>query len=271
MPNKPVSSYGCVYLVTNVVNGKVYVGQTIKPIQARWAGHLKKAREGTAWPLLAAIRKYGPDAFTVAELERCAGAVELDAAEARWVAEFRSNTKAKGYNCTSGGGSRHEFTASSKAKMSASHQARWRREGEHELQSARLRKRFQDPKARQVVSFAAVKRWADPAVREKQSIKCKSHWQDAGARAKQSTIKKAQYEDNSELRSKIAEANRRRMMDPEARRRLSEKAKAQWADPELRRQQAERKRKLYEDPVARAQLQEAGRKGLLKRWGADAK
>jgi predicted GIY-YIG superfamily endonuclease len=32
--------YGSIYLITNSVNGKVYVGQTTKTLQQRWAGHV---------------------------------------------------------------------------------------------------------------------------------------------------------------------------------------------------------------------------------------
>ena len=32
----------CIYKITNLVNNKVYIGQTITGINARWKGHLYK-------------------------------------------------------------------------------------------------------------------------------------------------------------------------------------------------------------------------------------
>ncbi|MBK7281451.1 GIY-YIG nuclease family protein [Candidatus Aalborgicola defluviihabitans] len=31
------SGYGCIYLITNKVNGKKYVGQTIQRVSVRWS------------------------------------------------------------------------------------------------------------------------------------------------------------------------------------------------------------------------------------------
>ena len=51
--------FGVVYLITNTVNGKVYVGQTINGLSKRWKGHKNDVRNGSQNPLHRAIRKYG--------------------------------------------------------------------------------------------------------------------------------------------------------------------------------------------------------------------
>jgi len=59
-------SMGCIYLITNNVDGKKYVGQHNKQdIQKRWIQHLYDAGTGCDYVLHKAIRKYGEDAFTI--------------------------------------------------------------------------------------------------------------------------------------------------------------------------------------------------------------
>ena len=38
------SEFGRIYLITNISNGKKYVGQTVKPIAERWLKYCAKAR-----------------------------------------------------------------------------------------------------------------------------------------------------------------------------------------------------------------------------------
>lgn len=91
-----------VYLVTNLVNGKKYVGQT-KLIPKRWGEHLSAARRGVAYPLYRAMRKYGVENFTVECLETVtSGRSDLLAAEVRQIA-FHDCKAPKGYNLTPGG------------------------------------------------------------------------------------------------------------------------------------------------------------------------
>jgi len=65
-----VKSY--VYLITNNVNGKRYVGSTKFPIEERWAGHCYDAqRQGSTMQLHCAIRKHGIEQFKIELLEEC--------------------------------------------------------------------------------------------------------------------------------------------------------------------------------------------------------
>jgi hypothetical protein len=49
-----------VYKITNLANGKIYIGKTTKSLGRRWAVHKYMAKIGKGCPILsAAIRKYG--------------------------------------------------------------------------------------------------------------------------------------------------------------------------------------------------------------------
>jgi group I intron endonuclease len=99
-------SYGRVYIVTNQVNGKQYVGQTTVALTRRWAIHLSSARSlrNSCRALGNAIRKYGPDNFTMVEVDSASSKEELDAKELQWVGRCNSISP-NGYNLTEGGGS----------------------------------------------------------------------------------------------------------------------------------------------------------------------
>ena len=57
---------GCIYLITNKLNKKVYVGQTIKTAEYRWSQHIKcsKYAKYAHYSLYRAFNKYGIENFT---------------------------------------------------------------------------------------------------------------------------------------------------------------------------------------------------------------
>ena len=87
-----------IYKVTNKVNKKVYIGQTIRSIEERWKEHAEK---GGA--LYRAINKYGKENFTVEQIDVACDRNELDEKEKYWIKYYDSTNKKKGYNLTYGG------------------------------------------------------------------------------------------------------------------------------------------------------------------------
>ncbi len=90
-----------IYLITNTVNGKQYVGQTRQSVRERFRWHMA-AYERTTTPLARAVRKYGPESFTVTVLEKCSTIEQLGDAEARWIHEL-GTLAPNGYNVRPGG------------------------------------------------------------------------------------------------------------------------------------------------------------------------
>jgi group I intron endonuclease len=55
-----------IYKITNIINGKVYIGQTSLSIEERWATHCARARGKTSQTHIhRAIRKNGPNNFNI--------------------------------------------------------------------------------------------------------------------------------------------------------------------------------------------------------------
>ena len=107
--------FGVVYLVWNLVNGKKYVGQTIKTVKARFKEHAR-----SKFLLGKAIRKYSKENFRYGVIKSCASKEELDYWEKHFIAVLRCKSPI-GYNCTDGGdgtlGWKH--TQETRAQMSA--------------------------------------------------------------------------------------------------------------------------------------------------------
>lgn len=86
-----------IYLITNTLNNKQYVGKTILGLDARWSSHRASANGGSSYYFHRAIRKYGPDVFDCEVLEEATDDT-LDDRERYWIAELKP-----AYNMTSGG------------------------------------------------------------------------------------------------------------------------------------------------------------------------
>jgi group I intron endonuclease len=97
-PDKP----GIIYLAKNKVNGKLYVGQTVKTLACRRSDHKHTAMRGSEFVFHASIRKYGMDQIEFSVLQRCCGRVCLTEAEKWWIAHLNSMVP-NGYNLTAGG------------------------------------------------------------------------------------------------------------------------------------------------------------------------
>ena len=94
-----------IYKVTNLVDGKIYIGQS-KNIGQRWTKHrcspFNTNSEQYDTPFYRAIRKYGIDNFQFEVIEQCSIDL-LDEREIYWINFYDSTNLNKGYNLTSGG------------------------------------------------------------------------------------------------------------------------------------------------------------------------
>ena len=94
-----------VYLITNEVNGKVYVGKTVKTMWRRWCDHVSAARRGNIKysRLYRAMRKYGSLLFSISVLHVVQSHKELNRLERLEIAKRHAQDPQRGYNLTAGG------------------------------------------------------------------------------------------------------------------------------------------------------------------------
>lgn len=107
--NKKEKRYeGWIYLISNNINNKKYIGQTSQTIKKRFGSHKSDARNGRDCALYRAMRKHGIDNFYVEEIECLYSASKddlckmLDEKEIYWI-DYYNTYKGDGYNETFGG------------------------------------------------------------------------------------------------------------------------------------------------------------------------
>lgn len=92
---------GKVYIIRNRINDKVYVGQTTRTIQARFAEHMNPKNQSHGDKFHNAIFQHGAENFYIELLQDNIPEDLLDDAERYWIAEF--NSFYNGYNTLPGG------------------------------------------------------------------------------------------------------------------------------------------------------------------------
>jgi group I intron endonuclease len=203
------SNYGVIYIGTNRINGKCYIGQTIDPKPSnRWLkGHFKAEND---WPLYRAMKKYGKNVFTFEVIWHCTNQAELDQSENSFMDLFDTIVP-NGYNVRRAG----------------------RRGKHHEISKAKMRAAQATPEAKARKSAAMKVMHTNPENKERHRQGLIAAWAKEGESEKRGiAISKALREPEKNKRLRIA--LRKAYTDPELRNKLSEKVKKTYTDPVLR-------------------------------------
>ena len=88
-----------IYKITNIQNNKVYIGQSIRPINQRFQRHINDALNNILDTHFArAIKKYGKENFVIEEIDTANTQEELNKKEQYWIKYYDSVIN--GYNET---------------------------------------------------------------------------------------------------------------------------------------------------------------------------
>ena len=248
---------GAIYLIMNIINGKMYVGQTWVGILNRWKGHLRDARKQY---LGNAIQKYGEENFILGLLDVAETQEDLDHLETFWISTLDSANPTVGYNMTYGGGT------------GGKHNPQLR-----ERHSERMKKAWADPDFRNKMEDAVAKVRDTPEYREKLSRGASAYWNSAEGKEKKAAILRDRWGDPEyrEHMITIAQSEKRRaensqrsrenwgkpefrekmktkMRLPERRAKISEAQKKAWSQPEYREQASKRSKDLWKNPEFRS-------------------
>jgi group I intron endonuclease len=113
-----------IYKITNIINGKIYIGQTIKSLSSRWVQHKSQTRYVSSGNnrkicryLHSAMVKYGIENFKIEEIDGANSEAELNYKE--WLYIYKFNCIApNGYNLREGGHSRSAVSESTRKLLS---------------------------------------------------------------------------------------------------------------------------------------------------------
>lgn len=121
-----------IYKFTNLINNKIYIGQTRKQFRERLAQHVWQINNNPSY-FHKALAKYGLSNFDITILETCENPEDLNGLEIYWIDYYKSNDPSNGYNLTSGGSSilynhvnkKHEEKEETRIKRSQSAKKKW--------------------------------------------------------------------------------------------------------------------------------------------------
>lgn len=111
-----------IYKITNNVNGKIYIGQTIRTLEERFAEHKRNKKS----LISKALKKYGTENFTIEQIDTAESIEELNELEFKYIKEYNCITP-NGYNQCDGGGNTFGYHHSddSKKRMSESRKGKY--------------------------------------------------------------------------------------------------------------------------------------------------
>lgn len=109
-----------IYKITNLINNKQYIGQTIKTKEQRWREHISPSSRCTY--IKNAIQKYGKENFIIEQIDSAESLSELNEKEKYWIDKLNSLTP-NGYNLRTGGDN-HKASEDTKRKMSISNKSK---------------------------------------------------------------------------------------------------------------------------------------------------
>ena len=99
-----IKPFGYIYKITNEINGKVYIGQSVN-VNKRFKEHIDASfnpnHEEYNYKLCRSIRKYGKDCFTLDIIDTCFTKSELNEKEIYYIKLY--NSTVLGYNIATGG------------------------------------------------------------------------------------------------------------------------------------------------------------------------
>lgn len=97
---------GTIYIITCIVTGLIYIGQTTQSLNRRLSGHISAAyckdRRDYSSRLHVAIREFGKKAFKIEALDENIPKSQLCDLERKWILKLHSSDPAIGYNYQDG-------------------------------------------------------------------------------------------------------------------------------------------------------------------------
>ena len=263
--------YGIIYLVRNKINGKCYIGQTVKKngfrdrygvgngrtmIESFYKAH--KKNNSLSDIILEDMEKYGLDAFEVDEcIDYAFSKTELDIKERTYISIYKSmisnsynNYYIGGYNKTSGGSGAKDY--------------KWSEESKQKLKETK-----NTPEALERSREAAKKENLSPETLKQRSESLKGHNVSDDTKLLISDCIEKMWEDgkynSEEVRKNMSDGQKRRWEDEDNKIKASEATKKNWEDDNYRERVINGVKEYWDDENNREKHSEK----IKKKWEDD--
>jgi group I intron endonuclease len=229
-----------IYKVTNKIDGKCYIGQTIGALEKRKRGHKTRYRNKQNIYFYNALNKHGWDNFEWEVIEECSSKEEMNEMEFHYIKQYDSFGNG-GYNLSWGGEGKFGYECSDETKKKMS-------KGQS--------KRYEKQEEREKVGLKQKKVWENSEYRENQVKKIRKAC--GTAKNKENTrIRQRKNWENPEYRKKQMEFR----SDEIYRKKLSESIKKSWNDNvTLKKEMGKRVKEMRKD------RKEEFRSFNMKKW-----
>ena len=182
---------GLIYISTNKVNGKSYIGKTYDSLECRKSNHKWFALNNLYdVHFHRAIRKYGFDKFEWNIIEDNIDKNDLEEKEVYYVDKF--DTFKNGYNMTIGGEKNYSLSEESKKKISDTHRGK-KLSKETKLKISNSVKNLYTDEYRKLISIKTKKAMLNPEVKRRLSISHKGHKHSEETKKKMIESKSKKY------------------------------------------------------------------------------
>jgi len=228
-----------VYKIQNKINGKIYIGQTIKTLDERMKGHLLKKNNHA---IHRAIKKYGIENFNFETMAYCDTRKHLNFLEKFYIGLYQCKSP-NGYNLTDGGEgtSGHKFIDTK--KFTENRKQCWRNPKYRENMAKKHWSKFPEKleAVKNKISKFTKKMHEDGILggyrgggikteesRAKASASAKKKWSDPKYRIKMSEAHKGKKA-TEETKRKMSLAGKGRIVSEETGNKISDAKKRGWA------------------------------------------
>lgn len=187
-----------VYKITNDINGKVYIGQSIN-VKARWKDHEHSLnrKDSRCTLLQRAWNKYGEENFSFEILELCPEDM-LDSVEIKYINLYDSHNN--GYNIEPGGNKNKHLSEETKKKIGDANRGKKRTDEER-------------------------RKMSEARAGEKNAMFGRRHTKAAKNKMSKAKKGKPGHPRSAETRKAISQANKGKLISDETRKKLSESHK----------------------------------------------
>ncbi len=114
-----------IYTITNIINNKIYIGQTFQKPEKRWKQHISNSKNklNDSPHLYNSIKKYGMDNFKFEVIAQTSSFSVCNYLEETYIEELNTLDRMFGYNIKKGGDN-HKMSNDTKNKLSESHKGK---------------------------------------------------------------------------------------------------------------------------------------------------